>query len=335
MWLLTGSVPLFTMFGIRVRAHASMVVLIVLTMLFAGAQGGMGIWNAMTFSTVLFGIILVHEFGHCFAARSVGGEANDILMWPLGGLAYADAPKRAWPQFWTAAGGPLVNVVICLLTSLGLHFLAGGKGTPWNPLQHRFFLPPGALAYYLWFIFAISWGLLLFNLLPVFPMDGGRLLQGLLWFKIGYYKSTMITCGVGMVGAVLMVMWGIANFFSWYGQVMCFIGISCFMTCYQTRLALKAAGPYESEDTTDYSAAYEIEPVRKRSKLSRWSIRRATKKARRLAMEARREQAHIDAILAKVSANGMQSLSWSEKRALRKATEHQRQRDLEGARKRI
>src|SRR3954467_14381775 len=79
MWLLTGSLPLFTAFGIRVRAHASMVLLIALTMLFSGTQGGMVVWNAMTFSTVLFGIILLHEFGHCFAARSVGGEANDIL----------------------------------------------------------------------------------------------------------------------------------------------------------------------------------------------------------------------------------------------------------------
>ena len=49
------------------------------------------------------------------------------------------------------------------------------------------------LAYYLWFIYMLSWGLLLFNLLPIFPMDGGRLLQGLLWFKIGYYRASMIT----------------------------------------------------------------------------------------------------------------------------------------------
>src|SRR5207302_3445303 len=104
--------------------------------------------------------------------------------------------------------------------------------------------------------------------------------------------------------------------------VLCFIGISCFMTCYSTRLALKAAGPYESEDTTDYSAAYEIDPGRRRSKLSRWSVRRAAKRAHKLALEERREQQHIDAILAKVSAHGMQSLTWLEKRALKPATEH-------------
>jgi Zn-dependent protease len=295
----------------------------------------MGVWNAMTFSTFLFAIILLHEFGHCFAARSVGGEANDILMWPLGGLAYADAPKRAWPQFWTAAGGPLVNVILCVLAAGGLFVLNHGTGIPWNPLQRQFFLPHGStFAYYLWFIFTLSWGLLLFNLLPIFPLDGGRLLQGLLWFKLGHYRASMIAYVVGMVGAVLMTMYGIAFFFSWFGQVLCFIGVSCFLTCYSSRMALKAAGPYESDDTTDYSAAYEIEPTRKRGKLSRWALRRAAKKARRLAMEERRERAHIDAILAKVSAHGMQSLTWMEKRALKKATEHERQRDLEGVRRR-
>src|SRR3954447_6728362 len=141
MWLLTGSVPLFTAFGIRVRMHVSLLVLLVLELVTSEMQKGMGWKNALTFDLVLFGVILLHEFGHCFAARSVGGEAKDILLWPLGGLAYADAPHRAWPQFWTAAGGPLVNVVLCILTAGGLFFLNHGKGIPWNPLQHRFFLP--------------------------------------------------------------------------------------------------------------------------------------------------------------------------------------------------
>src|SRR5579862_47844 len=106
MWLFAGSVPLFTVFGIRVRMHASMLLLIVLGLATSGMQGGLGVSNAMIGSLVLFTIVLLHEFGHCFAARWVGGEANDILMWPLGGLAYCDAPRRPWPQFVTAAGGP-------------------------------------------------------------------------------------------------------------------------------------------------------------------------------------------------------------------------------------
>src|SRR4051812_21187860 len=269
MWIFNGSVPLFTVFGIRVRAHASLLVLIVIEMLFSASQHGMGVWNAMTFSTLLFAIILLHEFGHCFAARSVGGEANDILMWPLGGLAYADAPNRAWPQFWTAAGGPLVNVLICLVTGGWLLIMSHGHGFLWNPFYPVFALPNGgALAYYLWFIFSLSWGLLLFNLIPAYPLDGGRLLQAALWFKLGKYRASMIAFAVGMVASVLLVLYGLPFIFTWYGGVLIVIGINCFITCYQSRLMLKAEGPYEQEDTTDYSAAYEIEPQRKRSKLS-------------------------------------------------------------------
>jgi Zn-dependent protease len=334
-WLLSGSMPLFTAFGIRVRAHASMVILIALTLIMSGARGGLGIWNAMTGSTILFGIILLHEFGHCFAARSVGGEANDILMWPLGGLAYADAPRRAWPQLWTAIGGPLVNVAICILTGLGLaavNWSAGHVGIPWNPLSRDFFVPYNStVGYYLWWTFIISWSNLLFNVLPIFPLDGGRILQASLWHWLGQYKSTLIACGVGMVGAALMAMYGLANFGSWYGGVLLFIGISCFMTCMSTRMATKAAGPWEEEDGgIDYSAAYDINAGRsKKPRRARWSARRAARRARKIAAEERSERQRIDAILAKVSAHGMHSLSWLEKRALRRATEHQRQRDAE------
>jgi Zn-dependent protease len=335
MWLFTGSIPLFTVFGIRVRAHASMLVLVVLEMLFSTSAHGMGVWNAMTFSTILFGIILLHEFGHCFAARSVGGEANDILMWPLGGLAYADAPNRAWPQFWTAAGGPLVNVAICILTGGALAIMNHGKGIFFNPLHPHFALPAGSqIAYYLWFIFTISWGLFWFNMIPAYPLDGGRLLQAGLWFKVGHYRASMIAYAVGMVVAVLMTMYGIAFFFSWYGQILCIIGINSFMICYTSRMALKAEGPYETDDGIDYSAAYEINPTTThKRKVSRWSIRRAAKRAQKVAAEERQEREHIDAILAKVSAHGMQSLTWLEKRALKKATQHQRQRDVETPRR--
>jgi Zn-dependent protease len=82
---------------------------------------------------VLFGIILVHEFGHCFAARFVGGEANEILIWPLGGLAMVEVPHAAKPTFIVAAGGPAVNVLICVLCTAGL---AAGQFFPnVNPIS--------------------------------------------------------------------------------------------------------------------------------------------------------------------------------------------------------
>jgi len=332
MWLFAGSVPLFTVFGIRVRMHASMLLLIVLGLATSGMQGGLGVSNAMIGSLVLFTIVLLHEFGHCFAARWVGGEANDILMWPLGGLAYCDAPRRPWPQFVTAAGGPMVNVMICLLAIGLLRVINWRQPIQFNPLTgqiegENWFL----VIVYLRWINAISLALLLFNLLPLFPLDGGRLLQSVLWRWLQYYRATLITCVVGMVGSVLMAMYGITMFGSWYGMILIVIGINCFMTCYQLRLQLKAAGPWEfQDDSTDYSAAmWQPEERRRKSrKLSRRKVRRL----RRQAQRDEAEQARIDAILSKVSSNGMHSLTWRERRALRKATERQRRREVEVSR---
>src|SRR5580658_4826229 len=123
LWLLNGSVPLFTFAGIRVRAHASLILLIALE-LAIGQLGAPAYTLALRVASMgmLFLVLLLHEFGHCFAARWMGGSADDILLWPLGGLASADPPHRAWPTFVTVAGGPLVNVLICAVTG-GLLFL--------------------------------------------------------------------------------------------------------------------------------------------------------------------------------------------------------------------
>jgi stage IV sporulation protein FB len=333
LWLFSGSIPLFTAFRIRVRMHMSLVLLIVIGLLFSTSSSGMGFTNALTFYGVLFSIILLHEFGHCFAARWMGGDADEIIMWPLGGLALTGAPSRPWPQLVTTAGGPLVNLIICAVTAAAAMALNWGHPhIQFNPLSHSYDVPKLLTAqYYLWWIFAVSWGLFLFNLLPIFPMDGGRMLQDLLWFKLGYYKATLIACVVGMAGAALMSVWGVMNFGSWYGMVLIFLGISCFIYCYQTRAQMKAEGPWAfEEESNDYSAAMwkpdEVdEPVKKKSK--RLSPR-AVKKLRKQAHAEEAEQARLDAILAKVSAHGMQSLTWAERRALHKATQRQREVEL-------
>ena len=324
-WILYGSVPLFTVFNIRVRMHASLLIVVAWELLVSELPHGMGVGNAMTFGVVLFGIVLLHEFGHCFAARRVGGDANEVILSPLGGAAFVDAPNRPWPQLITAVGGPAVNVIICGVTYAAMRLivvLVPHAHFTLNPL-----IVGGVYSYLAW-IFAISLGLLIFNLLPIYPLDGGRILQCLLWFKLRFYRATLITCMVGMIGSVLMAMYGIAFWNSWYGFILVIIAISCFLTCFQTRAQLKAAGPWEFEDEgIDYSASmwHPDDHPKKHKKLSRRAVRRLRKQAQR----EEEEQAQIDAILSKVSAQGMQSLTWWERRALRKATERQRRREIE------
>lgn len=321
MWIINGSVYLFTAFGIHVRAHASLIITIVLVLLFGLGQGFT--WQDRVQSmAILFIVVLLHEFGHCFAARWVGGEANEILMHPLGGLAMARPPRRPLPVFLTVLGGPAVNVLICIVCA-AIIWSVGGP-LPWNPFR---FHPIGEFTswfnvwrYAMWF-YQVSWTILMFNLLPIYPLDGGQMLQAILWPRFGYYKSMNFACITGMIGAVIGGMIALAT-----GNIgLAILATMGFLTCMSMRQQLVAAGPYGLDEDGDYSAAYE-QPSRVRAP-SRWAERRAENAAR----AERAEQQKIDAILAKVSAKGMHSLTWWEKRTLRKATERQRSRNIKRA----
>ena len=314
MWLVSGSVPLFVAFGIRVRAHASMVVFIAITLLFSETEFGLGARNAVVSMTILFGSVLLHEFGHCFAARRVGGHAEEILMWPLGGLASVDPPRRPLPSFITTAAGPSVNLVICILTGTAIAVLnRTASAVPWFPVRYGLtsYIPHDRTTYYLWWIFLVNYALLLFNLLMVFyPFDGGRMVQEILWAIFGYYKSMRFAVVTGMVGAVLVAMIGIAT----WNLMLVLIAVFGFMACAQQRRMLLEAGPY-GFDEVDYGQSLYDAPRQRKTSL------RAKKRMQRQAMRLHAERHKIDRILAKVSAKGMHSLTWWEKRTLRKGTE--------------
>jgi stage IV sporulation protein FB len=317
MWLLTGSVPLFTVFGIRVRAHASLLVFIGLELLLSGVGGGLGMKNAVVSMTILFGSILLHEFGHCFAARAVGGSGDDILMWPLGGLAAADPPRRWWPSFITTAAGPGVNLAICIVTGAAIAILSRtADAIPWFPFKYGLnsYIPSDWTTYYIFWVFLVNWALFVFNMLLVFyPFDGGRMVQEILWAFIGYYKSMRIAVVIGMVAAVIVGMLAIAT----WSIFLFLIAVIGFRACMQQRRMLLEVGPYEFDEPA-YGAS--LAP----SYSERRSNRRAQKQNQRRANEQRAEREKIDKILAKVSAHGMHSLTWWEKRTLRKGSERMR-----------
>lgn len=322
-WLMTGSVPLFTAFGIRVRIHAAMILFIAFQLIFAGSPSGLGVKNAAISMSFLFIGVLLHEFGHCFGARWVGGSADDILMWPLGGLAYTAPPHRWDASFITTAAGPATSLLLCLISGAVFLVMGGSLAAiPWLPLQPLTEYIPAGIAFYAWWFFTVNYALFMFNMCLVFyPFDAGRMIQELLWWRIGYYRSMMVATTIGMVGAVGLAVFAIAA--QWW--MLLFIGILGFYTCLRQRQTLLQAGPEDFADSTDYSAAYEtFTPPKPRRR-----NKRAAQRALKLARQEMEERERIDRILAKVSAQGMQSLTWLERRALRKATEHQRQRDEE------
>lgn len=169
--------PLGSIAGIQVRLHWTFL-------LAAGwfFQGGFE-WGSLLLFGVLFGSVLLHELGHCFAARSVGGRADVIVLWPLGGVAYTEANRgNVLHSVCISLAGPLVNLLIGLSCALALW----GRGyvfhwSDWSPLE---FAASGGLSevgVVLFLIFKMQLLLFCLNvLLPAYPLDGGQALASLL-----------------------------------------------------------------------------------------------------------------------------------------------------------
>ena len=321
-WLMTGSVPLFRIVGIEVRMHAAFLVMLGLVFLF-GFGPDTPLTLRVQFMVVLWGIVLLHEFGHCYGARLTGGSAELIMLNPLGGLAYSQSANNPSSRIWTVAGGPLVNVGICLITGTWIYFLTGDVLlTPGSFITH---LPSArwiGVFDWLWVTHATSLALLFFNMLPIFPLDGGQLLQAILWRPLGQWRSMMIAVNVGLVGSVLMMLYALLGGGGFGGGIMLFIGLNCLLNCIQWRTMLKSVDPWAFDSEVTEDAATFDRTARRQAKLREASAKQRDKQRR----AEKAEQANIDRILTKVSAGGMQSLSWMDKRALGKASQHQRQR---------
>ncbi len=164
----------------------------------------------------LFLIVLLHEFGHALACRQVGGKANLIVLWPLGGVAYVSPPQRPGATLWSIAAGPLVNVALFPVLTLLLVLGAG-----WAETAPDAFV----LVRDIWYI---NCGLLIFNLLPVFPLDGGQILRSLLWFVVGRARSLMAASVIGFIGVGGLVLLALAEGSYWLGILAVFILLNCW-----------------------------------------------------------------------------------------------------------
>src|SRR5580658_4647012 len=127
-----GSFRLFKCFGIDVFLHWSWFLVALYEIEIRKGLYSSINWNVLEYVT-LFLIVLLHEFGHAFACRSVGGKANLIVLWPLGGVAYVDPPQRPGAQLWSLAAGPLVNVALAPILG-GAYLAASAAGWEhWHP----------------------------------------------------------------------------------------------------------------------------------------------------------------------------------------------------------
>ena len=311
---LTWSIPAGSIAGIRVRIHLLFIVYAIAQVLWSIRIGYFGPGYTALAMVILFALVLMHELGHCLACRWVGGEADEVMMWPLGGLAVCHPPEEWRANLITSAGGPAVNLVLAPITSAAL--LAAGRpgAIVFNPLEVGPLLLTQIDSWWLtalWLLHALNLVLLVFNiLLPIFPLDGGRILHALLWRRHGRRRATEIAATAGLVGSgALAILALVAE-----SALLLSIAIFCGLVSWSERQRLRAP-----DDISGGSSVIEPEPDPEES-------------ARRVRLEARRRRrerearAELDRVLAKIAREGMPSLNRAERRTLQKATRRTRSR---------
>jgi Zn-dependent protease len=219
-----GAIRIFRLAGIDVFLHWSWFVVAVFELQVRSGEYSSALWNALEYLS-LFAIVTLHEFGHSLACRQVGGTAERIVLWPLGGVAYVNPPQRPGATLWSLAAGPLVNVALVPLL-LGFGWAGGLLG--WGDTQGDLFDLVRA-------VFVMNAMILAFNLLPIYPLDGGQILRSLLWFALGRARSLMAATLVGFAGVLAIVALAVLARSFWLGIVAAFVAVSCWSGFQQAR----------------------------------------------------------------------------------------------------
>jgi Zn-dependent protease len=394
---MSWALPLFRAFGIPVKLH---VFFIVVTLgLFirqvTDKNNPVGWADVFLFTVVLlFLIILLHEFGHCFGARHVGGDAKEILIWPLGGLAMVEIPHAPRPHLLVAAAGPAVNGVICI--AAGLLLFAAGFLPGVNPLSNPYvsevrnwkdgrdytseyglkMYEPGtsqlrpqqvvidaltklqerglqdrvswrpetanqmaesiggerALApgWVVWTnrTFWLSWVLLLFNLIPAYPLDGGQMLQSVIWGRTDYRRGVTVAAYTGFAVSVVFLVVSIA------ANETLFMGLALFMM-YMASTNLHKLDADDGPFGYDFSAGYTSlerdddpppRPKKRPGPVARWLQARRARKIAAEAEQRARDEERKEELLGKIAATGMTSLTAEERRFLEQFSARYRNR---------
>ncbi len=202
---LGGSAALFSFRGIRVYVHWSFLLLVGFVVwqgMSAGLQA-MDILKMLGLVLMVFLCVVLHEFGHALTAQRYGINTRDITLLPIGGMASLERmPEEPRKEFWITVGGPAVNLVIAVLAYTALLVMDYNYVPPENPAEFLVPKDPGAVLYIL---FYMNVWLFLFNLIPAFPMDGGRILRSVLGMMMARDKATRIAAGLGRLFAIAFV----------------------------------------------------------------------------------------------------------------------------------
>lgn len=292
-------------------------------------------WSKPLLGLALCGIFIVstllHEFAHVFSARATGGSADQIILWPFGGLAFVRPASSFGSRFLTPAAGPLANMFICLIVlpalwkadrlSLGMNLFK----FPIDELGTSLLLDLQTL------IFWVNAMQFVINLMPVFPLDGGQMLLAVLTRRQERQSATAIYLRIGFVVGLIVMFAGLIASSHW----IVFLGAVVVILNMQEALRFQAAQTMEDDSFLgyDFSAGYtsleqsvEAPAPPRPSWLARWKQRRREAKELQDREAEARVEAQLDLILIKINTTGMQSLSAEERRILELASARKRVR---------
>lgn len=304
-----------TFFGVHVRMYWVAAILVPLIFL-----RWSGLPLALLYSACLFVVIWSHEMGHIIAGWRHRIRTDLITLSPLGGVAHMNAPARTpREELWISLAGPAVHLLwLAVFWPLQL-LLPSWHANAW--------LDAGLSA--VWFLVTTNVTLLLFNLLPIFPLDGGRVARALLSMRWHANRATMWVTAVGIGGGIALIVLALFRP-AVASTVGVLIGISCITASLQERQLARHVLIYQQHrrDPWEMDAdAWKIggNPQERRpSWFARWRRRRSEQKARERAAAAAAFDLEVDTILGRVREVGMSGLTDREKAVLKRASKLRR-----------
>lgn len=340
--LLSWNLSLGKWGGIKVRLHVFFILFAVVALHLAthGADGHL-LWITLVCLGLLLASLLAHEFAHCIAASKFGGGADQIVIWPLGGLTQPSTPHDPQQEFWTALAGPVANLAVCAVISpLLLILYRHSLVSLLNPLA-----PPmgadGALSgqVVLSWMFWINWLLAVVNLLPAYPLDGGRALRAILWAntKHSFRESAALAARVAKLTACcLWIAAFLANGSAEYSFAFLPLLLTGVLLFFGARTDSDRLGEQESEEAVfgyDFSQGYTslektLAPPRKQrpGPIKKWlAEKRAARLLEKQRLEAEEER-RVDEVLARLHEHGPGALTEDDRSLLARVSARYRNR---------